>query len=169
MLSDFLLLAPAAFVFVILLLLSRRDKGVREVTDADDWPPKNAIVVDGSNVLHWGGKPSIKVLSKVLSLIEKQGFTPMVYFDANAGYQIGDRYLDEQALAGLIDVRVDHIRVVDKGIVADEMILTFATDHGLRIVTNDKYRDWRGQFPHAGQKKVLVAGKWNSGNPVLRF
>lgn len=167
MLSDLLLLAPAAFVFVILLLLSRRSKAPPTITDAEAWPPRNAILVDGSNVLHWSGKPSVKAMSKVLSVIEKHGFVPMVYFDASVGYKIGDRYLDEIELSRLIGVQVNHIRVVDSGIVADEMILTFATEHVLRIVTNDKYRDWRGRFPHAAKKRTLVSGKWKSGNPML--
>lgn len=167
MLSDLFLLAPAALVFTILVLLSRRGKPQRATATPDVWPPKNAIIVDGSNVMHWGGKPSLKVLRRVLSLLEKHGFAPMVFFDASAGYQVEDRYLDDAALAQKIGVPIDRICVVDKGVVADEMILTFARDHNLRIVTNDRYRDWRGQFPHAAQKGTLVPGKWKSGNPIL--
>lgn len=169
MLSDVLLLVPAAVVLAVLVFLSRRGKGQIDSADADVRLPKNAIVVDGSNVIHWDGTPSIKVLKKVLSVIEAQGRVPIVYFDASVGYQIADRYLDDRALSQMTGVPKDRIRVVDKGVVADEMILAFATQHRLRIVTNDRYRDWRSQFPHAAHKRTLVSGKWRSGNPMLRF
>lgn len=169
MLSDLLLLAPAAIVFVILLVLSRKDRTQPDTIDVDVWPPANAIVVDGSNVIHWGGAPSVKVLNKVISVIEKHGLAPMIYFDASVGYQIGNGYLDDHALSRMTGVPFDCIRVVDKGVVADEMILTFAAEHDLRIVTNDRYRDWRAEFPHAAKKGTLVSGKWKSGNPLLRL
>lgn len=169
MFTNLLILVPAALVFVVLVLLSRRSKTRRGSSIAQAGPPRKAIIVDGSNVIHWSGTPSMKVLKKVLSVIEKRGFAPIVYFDASVGYQIGDRYLGDQALSQMTGVQIDRIRVVDKGVVADEMILTFATEHGLRIVTNDRYRDWRGQFPHAARKGTLVSGQWKSGNPTLRF
>ncbi|MBB5721051.1 hypothetical protein FHS72_000658 [Loktanella ponticola] len=163
MYSDLLILAPAAIVFVVLILLSRR-QAAPDVDVTEDGPPDNAIVVDGSNVMYWSGKPSLKVLAGVLRSIEKAGYAPIVFFDANVGYKVGERYYTEETLAPLIKVRFDHICVVSSGVVADESILMFATDHGLRIVTNDQFRDWRVKFPHAAKKGTLVRGKWHDGS-----
>lgn len=161
--SDLLLLAPAAVVFVVLFFLWPR-KNTAETAPAEEGPPVNAIVVDGSNVMYWGGEPSLKILSRVLQNVKDAGYAPIVFFDANVGYIVEDRYLNEAQLAPLIDIWSDRICVVSKGVVADESILMFATVHGLRIVTNDQYRDWRVQFPHAAKRGILVKGKWVSGN-----
>ena len=166
MLSDLLLLAPAAIVFAILLLLSRRDRGVPDVEEhapQEDEVPSNAIVVDGSNVMYWGGEPSPVVLSLVLRSLENKGYAPIVFFDANVGYVLGDRYYDELKLALLTGITKAHICVVHKGVVADEAILAFSKDHKLRIVTNDNYRDWRVQFPHTQKKGQLVKGTFSEG------
>ena len=130
--------------------------------------PRNTILVDGSNVLHWGQEPSFKVLSRVLRGLEQKGYTPIVYFDANVGYVLDDHYYDEDKLAGWIGIPVRHICVVDKGVAADEAILGFASAHRLRVVSNDKFRDWRVQFPHAAKKGVLVGGAWRDGSVAWR-
>jgi hypothetical protein len=165
MLSDLLLLAPAALVFLVLLVLHRRQtETVEQAERVEEGPPASAIVVDGSNVMHWGGEPSLKVLARILRDVEGRGYVPIVFFDANVGYKIGERYHDEEALASLIGIRFDHICVVSKGVIADESMLMFASDHGLRVITNDYFRDWRTQFPHAARKGTLVRGRLNEGN-----
>ena len=163
--SDFLLLLPALLGLVVLVGL-RRLGGPKPGTKA---LPRNSILVDGSNVLFWGGDgPSAKVLSRVLRALEKKGYVPIVYFDANVGYVLADRFYNETKLAGLIDVQKRHICVVDKGVIADEAILAFASEHRLRVITNDNFRDWRVQFPHADKKGVLVGGTWQEGSVVWR-
>jgi hypothetical protein len=163
MFSDLLILIPAAVACFALIALNRRGKR-RDVPPISDFPPKNAIVVDGSNVMHWGGDPSLKVLARVLRSVEEKGSSPIVFFDANVGYKIGQRYYDAEALAPLIGVRFDHICVVDKGGVADEPILMFANDHMLKIVTNDRFRDWSDRFPSIRKKGMLVRGTFKNGN-----
>ncbi|MDP5361362.1 MAG: hypothetical protein NWP79_04330 [Paracoccaceae bacterium] len=113
--------------------------------------------------MHWGGDPSADVLARVLRSIETKGHTPIVFFDASVGYKLGDRYYNETKLESLTGIPAKYICVVDKGVVADEGILAFASDHGLRIVTNDQFRDWRVQFPHAAKKGTLVGGQWRDG------
>lgn len=131
-------------------------------------PPRNAVVVDGSNVLHWGQEPSAKVLSRVLRSLEDKGYAPIVFFDANVGYVLDDHYYNEDKLAKLIGIEPEHICVVSKGVVADNAILAYSSDHGLRVVSNDRFRDWRVQFPHAARKGMLLRGNWREGSVVWR-
>ena len=161
--SDFLLLVPALLAFFILVLRRRKD-----AEPAPEKLPQNAIVVDGPNVMHWGDGPSSIMVSRVLISLQSKGYTPIVFFDANAGYVLGDRYYNEAKLASLINLPERHICVVNKGVVADEAILAFATDHGLRVVTNDRFRDWRVTYPHAAKKGVLIGGTWREGSIVWR-
>ncbi|SFS01469.1 NYN domain-containing protein [Yoonia litorea] len=162
MLTDILIILLPALIAFGVLLIARPAKPLKT------GPAPNAIVVDGSNVLHWGGEPSLLVLRRVLGSLSDKGYAPIVFFDANVGYLLGDRYFDEAKLASLTGLPKESICVVDKGVVADEAILMFATDHGLRVVTNDRYRDWRVRFPLAGQKGALLGGKWNEGSVVWR-
>jgi hypothetical protein len=164
MISDLILLLPALLGFFVLLWL----RGRKPVAQEQEGPPENAIVVDGSNVMHWGEDPSAKVLSRVLRELEQMGYTPIVFFDASVGYKLDDHYYDKSKIAWLIGVPAWHVCVVNKGVVADEAILAFATDHQLRVVTNDKFRDWRVQFSHADKKGILVGGTWREGSVVWR-
>jgi hypothetical protein len=165
MYSDLLLLAPALIGFFVLLWLRKKP---HKASEPDAELPKNAIVVDGSNVMHWGGDPSAHTLDRVLRTLENKGFAPIVFFDANVGYVLDDSYYNEAKLASMIGTPAEHICVVSKGVVADEAILAFATDHGLRVVTNDQYRDWRVRFPLAGQRGKLLRGTWREGSVVWR-
>ena len=152
----------------VLVLLLFRNLGRKRKARLAEVPPENAILVDGSNVMHWGDGASVRTLSRVLRDLEAKAYAPIVFFDANVGYVLDDCYYNETRLAPLIGVPREHICVVDKGVVADEAILSFATDFGLRVVTNDRYRDWRVTFPHADQKGTLIGGTWRQGSVVWR-
>lgn len=125
--------------------------------------PDFSIVVDGSNVMYWGGDPSAHVLTQVLRALEGAGHTPLVIFDASVGYRLGDQYFDEVKLSRLIGLPSSQIVVVNKGVIADDAILSFATDQNLRIVSNDQFRDWRVQFPHVAKKGQLLRGTYSHG------
>lgn len=165
LMSDLLLLLPAAIGLIV--LIARRRKPSVPAAEAAT-VPRNAIVVDGSNVMHWGGAPSAVVLARVLRTLESKGYTPIVFFDASAGYRLADRYLNEKHLSDLIGVPQAHVCVVDKGVIADQSILLFAADHGLRVVSNDQYRDWRVQFPHLDRKGAVLRGSLRDGAVVWR-
>ena len=156
-----LILLPAGLVFAFLLLRKVRTRSATAL-------PSNPILVDGSNVLHWGGEPSSRVLRRVLQALVEKDYDPIVFFDANIGYLLGDRYFDETMMARITGIPEEQICVVSKGVVADESILMFATDHDLRVVTNDRYRDWRDRFPLAARKGALVGGRWQEGSVVWR-
>jgi len=154
--------------YLILLLALLAFFGLRSRGQTSLQKPDFTIVVDGSNVMHWAGDPSAVVLKRVLQSLENMGHKPVVFFDASVGYRLGDRYHNEAMLAEMLEMSSAHICVVDKGVVADEAILMFASDHNLRIVTNDQFRDWRVQFPIAARKGQLLRGTWREGAVVWR-
>ncbi|KZY29170.1 hypothetical protein A3731_38950 [Roseovarius sp. HI0049] len=152
-LADWLLLAvPCLLASLILLIratLTRRKK----------W-----LLIDGSNVMHWkGGRPDIATLREVVDHVSGRGFTPGVVFDANAGYKLNGRYLDDRALAKSLGLPSKRVMVVPRGTPADPVILSAARDVQARIVTNDRYRDWYDAYPEIQAAGHLVRGGYRTG------
>ncbi len=150
-----------AFVYVVLALRTRR-----QVQPKADAVPPNAIIVDGSNVMHWGGDPSLQVLTGVINRIADLGLTPVVVFDASVGHRLMGRYMHGDAMAKLIGLPAAHVYVVHKGVVADEVILDLAQKHGLKVVSNDRFRDWSVKFPIVKKRGRMMRGTWKGGNVV---
>lgn len=126
--------------------------------------PQNAIVLDGSNVMHWkDGTPSVDTLREVIAHLRDKGYEPGVVFDANAGYLLSDRFLSDRALARLLDLSLDRVMVVPKGTPADPTILTAARDMNCPVLTCDRYRDWADAFPEVENHGHLVRGGYRRG------
>lgn len=150
----------AAFVVLWWLRGSRR----KPAEAAERW-----ILVDGSNVMHWReGEPDITTVRRVVMRLIVLGFEPGVVFDANAGWKLQNRYLNEQALAGLVGLPKRQVLVVDKGTQADTFLLQTARDFGAKIVTNDRYRDWAGDFPEVLEPGFLIRGGLRNGELWLK-
>jgi Zc3h12a-like Ribonuclease NYN domain len=126
--------------------------------------PKAWVVLDGSNVMHWkDGAADLGTIIDVLRRLETLGFTPGIVFDANAGYKLSDRYLDDGVLAKQLRMPEDRVLVVPKGQPADPVILAAARDLGGRIVTNDRYRDWEEAHPEVRSPGHLIRGGYRDG------
>jgi len=124
------------------------------------------IVVDGSNVMHWGGgDPSAEQLSRVLNALIEAGFDPEIWFDANVGYKLIGQYAGPRQLARLLPVPASSIRVVDKGTPADPALIRSALGQGARIITNDRFLDWREEFPALEDPRYLISGRIRKGIP----
>lgn len=124
------------------------------------------IIVDGSNVMYWGGDPSFMVLSKVLGSLQENGLTPIVYFDANVGYKLWNRHVYAREIAQMLELDPRQVALSPSGVTADEVLLEQATRDGLRVVSNDRFRDWKLTFPKVGQKGFLVRGRWQQGTVI---
>lgn len=125
-----------------------------------------AIVVDGSNVMHWGGgDPSAEKVSRVLEALVEAGFDPEVWFDANVGYKLVGRYAGPRQLARFLPVPASSIRVVDKGVPADPELIAAAFRLGVRIVSNDRFRDWQEDFPGLAMPDRVISGRLRDGIP----
>lgn len=118
------------------------------------------VVIDGSNVLHWRDNiPDIGTLQALITTVHKQGYEPIIWFDANVGYKIADRYLGPEALAQKLRLRPEQIHVAESGSPADPWILAMAGQLDAPIISRDKFRDFDGQYPWLRQKGRLKAGK----------
>jgi len=68
--------------------------------------------------------------------------TPLVWFDANAGYLISQKYRREQSFSKALGLPA-------------------------RIVTNDRYRDWVETYPILKTRDLLIKGCWRDGDVIL--
>jgi hypothetical protein len=131
--------------------------------------PKRWILVDGSNVMHWqDNAPSLDPLHRVVEHLTALNYAPAVVFDANAGWKLFDRYLDDGDLARLLLLPEPQVLVVPKGTPADPFLLATARDLGARIVTNDRYRDWAETYPQVTEPGFLIWGGMKSGKLWLK-
>lgn len=120
---------------------------------------RNGIVIDGSNVMHWGnGPPSLDIVRIVVETATQRGWAPGVIFDANAGYKLAGRYKDDAELAYILGLPEDRVLVVPKGTPADPVILNAARTMGGRIISNDRFRDWSEDFPEVAQPGFVIPG-----------
>ncbi|MCY1126950.1 hypothetical protein OU426_08795 [Frigidibacter sp. RF13] len=154
--KDMLLVAGPSAIGSLYLFLQAL---VRRPARALRW-----IVVDGSNVMHWKeGEPDIGTVRDVVGRLAALGYTAGVVFDANAGYRLNGRYLNERALGRLLGLSEERITVVPKGTPADPAILAAARGLGARIVTNDRYRDWAETHPEVRAQGHLIRGGFRQG------
>ncbi|MBF9029471.1 hypothetical protein HKCCE3408_03585 [Rhodobacterales bacterium HKCCE3408] len=162
------LLAFGAVAFLLVVVagwiaFSARRRGPR-------LPARRAVVIDGSNVMHWnGGEPSIETVRAVVHKLSAAGYQPGVVFDANAGYLLTDRYLHDGAFAFTLGLPSNQVMVVPKGTPADVYILTAAREMGAPIVTNDRYRDWASDFPEVTKPGHLIRGRFRDGVVTLEM
>lgn len=152
----FLISAISAFAAAILVLY--------------EWLQEKPIyvVIDGSNVMYWAGdQPSLETVRQVLGKLDEQGFVPVVWFDANVGYKISDRYLGPAPLSQMLKISVRQVFIAPKGTPADPLLLDAAKFLKAQVVTNDRFRDWTESHPQTGEAGFLVAGKIRNGDIIL--
>ncbi len=126
--------------------------------------PLGQILVDGSNVMFWDGEvPKIETILRVIGTLHDKGYETGVIFDANVGYKLFGRFHGEGEMANLLLLPKNNVIVVPRGTPADEYLLSAARQFGARIVTNDRYRDWIGQFPELSTPGYLLRGGVRAG------
>lgn len=144
--------------------------GKRPDEPAKPAKPENWIVVDGSNVMHWkDNKPELAPLLHVLEDLKARGFAPGVVFDANAGWKLFGKYLNEQELSRMLHLPQNQLLVVPKGTPADPYIIETALKFEAPIVTNDRFRDWAETYPKVTEPGFLIGGGIKDGEVWLRY
>ena len=132
--------------------------------------PRPVIVVDGSNVMHWHEDvPSVRTLTLVLADLTARGFAPHVFFDANVGYKLWGRATDCRDLAIQLDLNPAQVTIAPSRTPADPLLIGYAIKAGQRVVSNDRFMDWRAAFPQIRDKGFLVPGSVRGGQVELRF
>lgn len=152
-------LVSAGMVVAAVLLLLARPRRREDVP----W-----IVVDGSNVMYWDREtPSFDTVRQVLRAVEAEGFVPLVWFDANAGHVVAGQYMRPERLAKTLGLQQGQVLVAPKGMPADPLLLEEAARLGVRIVTNDRFRDWAEDHPMVRDPDRFVRGRVRDGVALL--
>jgi len=126
------------------------------------------IVVDGSNVMHWlDNAPTLDSVAFVLADLKERGLYPRVWFDANVGYKVADRYVGPRTLARHLGLEDRQVCIAPRGTPADPLLLEDARKLNARVVTNDRYRDWIESHPQVKVSGFLVRGRLQSGKVTL--
>jgi Zc3h12a-like Ribonuclease NYN domain len=160
----FLVLLSVALAAVFLVLWTRRRKLQSEPTVGETW-----ILIDGSNVMHWQDNlPALAPLTGVILRLTGMGYLPGIVFDANAGWKLQGRYLRDAELAWLLGLEKRQVLVVPKGSQADTYLLETAREFGVRIVTNDRFRDWAEAHPEVLKPGFLIKGGMRDGKVWLQ-
>lgn len=162
--SAFLLAAVTALAALILVL---RAALRRKAADA---PPRRSdwVVIDGSNVMFWQDEtPRLDAVAAVVGEVRRVGMKPLVWFDANAGYRVANRYMGPRDLSRALGLPAKQVRIAPSGKVADPLILGDAARLGTGVITNDRFRDWAGDYPAVRVPGVLVPGRVTDGVALL--
>ena len=126
------------------------------------------VVIDGSNVMFWQDEmPSLSAVSAVVGEVQRAGMKPLVWFDANAGYKVADRYMNPRDLSRAIGLSRKQVRVAPKGSPADPLLLEDADKLDSGVVSNDRYRDWAASYPRVARPGTLVRGRVEGGAALL--
>ncbi len=119
--------------------------------------------------MHWReGAPDIGTVVVVVTRLIQLGFAPGVVFDANAGWKLQGRYLNEETFGRLLGLPKRQILVVAKGTQADSFLLETAREFSAKIVTNDRFRDWASDFPEVLEPGFLIRGGMRKGEVWLQ-
>ena len=117
-------------------------------------------VLDGSNVMHWvGDEARLDTLRTVIAQLEEVGLLSVIWFDANVGYKLGDRYVGPEALANALKLPHSQVHVAPKGTPADPLLLATARKLRAPIVSNDRFRDWQEEFPELRDAAYMIRGR----------
>jgi hypothetical protein len=130
-------------------------------------PPRDTtqiILVDGSNVMFWRDNvPDMTTLKAAIAHLTDQGYSPGLVFDANVGYKLEGRFRGHLPLARKLGLKPEQVVVVGKGDPADRLILTVARALNARILSNDRFRDWRDAFPEVAEPGRVIRGGVRDG------
>lgn len=160
--SDWLLLAVPCALASAVLLITNLSNALRR--------KENWAIIDGSNVMFWNeGVPKIGTVREVIAELTEEGLTPAVIFDANAGYKISGRFMQDKEFAKLLRLPRTRVLVASKGTPADPLILQSAKDNEASIITNDRFRDWAEDFAEVLTAKKLIRGGYRNGSLWLSF
>src|SRR6187399_3075138 len=122
--------------------------------------PTNVVVVDGSNIATEGrSMPSLAQLNEAVMAFTEEfpDSTVTVVVDATFGHRIDKKELAE------FDLAVAHNELVapPAGAIGrgDAFVLSIANKVGARILSNDSFQEFHGDYPWLFDEGRLIGGK----------
>lgn len=103
----------------------------------------------------------------MVDALKAKGLVPVVWFDANAGYLIEQRFLRADQLAQRLDLPARQVLVAPRGTPADPLLLDMAARLGSQVVSNDRFRDWETQFAAVLAPGRMIRGSISGGQARL--
>jgi NOL1/NOP2/fmu family ribosome biogenesis protein len=129
---------------------------------------RERIVVDGTNVA-WmtkkEGKPNIDNIEMVRRELEKEGYAPIIIVDASLRHNVPES--DKERFEKWIEE--GKVIQAPAQVRADDAILKFANDRGLRIVSNDTFRDYEEVYPWVKDKSKRIPFNIIGTQAILYF
>lgn len=110
------------------------------------------IVVDGSNIA-WEekkeSKPDIYNIKVVMDALIAKGYKPVVFVDASLRHLIHDS--DKTTFDEWLET--EFVKQAPSGVRADDIILQYADMKGIKVVSNDTYKEYKDSYPWLEDKK----------------
>lgn len=126
--------------------------------------PEKDIVVDGTNVIFWGGYANLGNLRMVVDHLREKAIMPYVFFDSSSRHLARDAIVDEEGFSKALGLERDRVMICPSRTEADDFIARFARDQQLAIVSNDDFKDHLLEYK--GLK--VVRGMIADGHPMLQ-
>lgn len=114
------------------------------ILPAHHGPNERHIWIDALNVAYWCGvPPSLRFPMSLAAGLMQSGYIPRLYFDANAPYVFT---ADAEHYRRLLETIPSLVIQVPSGKRADGLMLKEANAQRGRVISRDKYRDYRRKY-----------------------
>ena len=115
---------------------------------------KKTAVMDGANIAYiektHGGAPKMANIVAVRSVLEENGYEPIIIVDASLIYEIDDR----PQLEALIERQA--VRQVPAETDADFFIIEMAEEFDALLISNDSFKPYQEDHPWIDKRRVPV-------------
>jgi len=129
---------------------------------------RERIVVDGTNVAWMAkkkGKPNIDNIEILRLELEKDGYAPVIIVDASLRHNVPES--DKERFEKWIEE--EKVIQAPAQVRADDAILKFANDRGLKVVSNDTFRDYEEVYPWVRDKSKRIPFNIIGSQAILYF
>ncbi len=129
---------------------------------------REKILVDGSNVAWMSkkdGKPNIDNIEIIKLELENRGYNPIIIVDATLRHIIPEK--DKKRFEKWIDE--EKVIQAPAQVRADDALVKFAEERGLKIVSNDTFREYENMYPWIKDKSRRIPFNIIGSQAVLHF
>lgn len=129
---------------------------------------RERIVVDGSNVAWMAkkeGKPDIENIEILKLELERDKYAPIIIVDASLRHNVPES--DKERFEKWVEE--EKVIQAPAQVRADDAILKFANDRGLKVVSNDTFRDYEDVYPWVRDKSKRIPFNIIGSKAILYF